>query len=196
MSKPTLFAMSALALGAATAHAQEAVPDVVPAGPTSNDPFQKGTLGISVPIVSSVGRVLITSDPVPTIDFVYFIDSKAALDIIAGINVHKEEVTSGTPPTTNSQTIFGFAIGGGYRMYKHMDKLHSFIEPSLIVSSADTSTSAALTFRVGGDFGLERMLTDWLSLSGKIGGGVSFANSAKDIQFVTAGALAANFYWH
>lgn len=211
MLKNSMLAITLLAVTSGIAAAQGTdIGGTVPAPTTpapatttpapSGDAFQKGTLGIQVPfltfdaLASSV--TALNAEPVPTIDFIYFLSDKAALDLIAGINLHKEEITTnGTPPTTQDTTIFGFAVGAGYRMYSNKGGTKAFIEPSLVLDWPDSSESATLQLRLAGNFGLERMLTDWLSLSGTIGGGLNFANSFKDIQLATQASLAANFYW-
>ena len=210
MLKNSIVAITLLALTSGIAAAQGTdVGGTVPAPTTpapttttaapSGDVFSKGTLGIQVPFLT-VGSLLsaatAATEPVPEIDFIYFLSDKAALDLIAGINLHKEEITSNAvPPTTADTTIFGFAVGAGYRMYSRKGGLSAFIEPSLVLAWPDSSQSAALQLRLAGNFGLERMLTDWLSLSGTIGGGLNFANSFKDIQLATQAGLAVNFYW-
>jgi hypothetical protein len=179
-------------------------PPVVAPNPTPMTPagsaggfYEKGTLGISVPFLSFSNIFgLAVGEPVPTVDIVYFLNDKAALDLIAGINLHKEQVSAGAPPVTSDQTTFGFAVGVGYRMYKHhSSKVHSFIEPQLVLDWPDSSSGDALQLRLAGNFGLEAALTDWFSFSGTVGVGLNFANSFKDIQLATQSSLAANFYW-
>jgi hypothetical protein len=211
MLKNSILAITLLALTSGIAAAQgtdlggtvpapttPAPTTTAPAAPSSDGAFQKGTLGIQVPFltVGSLLSAVTSAEPVPTIDFIYFLSDKAALDLIAGINLHKEEVTSNAvPPTTTDTTIFGFAVGAGYRMYSRKGGTSAFIEPSLVLDWPDSSESASLQLRLAGNFGLERMIVDWFSISGTIGGGLNFANSFKDIQLATQASLAANFYW-
>lgn len=212
MLKHTMLALTLLAVTTGVAAAQgtdiggtvggpTTTPEVTPPPATttapSGDAFAKGTLGISVPFFSVQNLTgLATVEPVPTIDLVYFLSDKAALDLIAGINLHKEQTTNGAvPPMTVDTTIFGFAIGAGYRMYTTKGALHTFIEPSLVLDWPDSSASSTLALRLGGVFGVERMIADWVSFSGTIGGGLSFANSFKDIQLATQAGLAVNLYW-
>lgn len=162
---------------------------------TTGDVWKAGTLGLSVPFFSLSQLAAGTFESVPTIDLVYFLDAKSAVDLIAGINLHKRQVTAGTPPMTSDQTSFGFAAGVGYRVYTHKGALHSYLEPKGVLSWSDTSNSASLSLRAAFDFGLERMIADWFSFSGTLGAGIAFSNKFNDIQLATAASLAANFYW-
>jgi hypothetical protein len=197
MVKRSLLTISILAAAAPVARAQ--TPDTpAPAAP-AGDPYQKGTIGFAFPItlLSNVTDAFaVTSEPVPTVDILYFLDPKAAVDLIVGLNLHKEQITSnGVPPTTQDQTVFGLAAGVGYRMFKHAGNLHTFIEPELVIAWPDTGSTNSLVLRLAGDFGVERMLTEWMSLSGAIGAGVDAGNKFNDIRLATNATLAVNLYW-
>src|SRR5690348_10541458 len=111
----------ALLLFTATARAQDepTEPTPTPAAPAAAAPaagsaggaFQKGTLGFSLPIalISNLGGAIsILTEPVSTVDVVYFLDGKSAIDVIAGINLHHEAITNNaTPPVTTTTTLFG-----------------------------------------------------------------------------------------
>ena len=201
MVKHSLLSISILAAAAQVAHAQapdQPAPPATPSAP-AGDPYQKGTIGFSFPVtlLSNLGSaIFVNAEPVPTIDILYFLDSKAAVDLIAGLNLHKEQIASNAiPPTTIDQTVFGFAIGAGYRMFKHAGSLHTFMEPEVVLTWPDTGSTDSLVLRVAGLFGVERTLTDWMSLSGAIGAGVNAGNSFKDIQLATVAELGVNLYW-
>jgi len=203
-STRTIVFIGALVSGTATvAHAQPVdmgtpgapSPSPAPAPAGADEAFTKGTLGFSLPfasISSAAGGAGLS-----TVDVVYFLNDKAALDLIAGINLrHFDRLNNAVPPVSETVTQFGFALGGGYRMYSSKNNLRSFIEPSLVLSWPDTGNSDTFTINAGGAFGLERNLTPWLSISGALGGFLNFTNSFKDIQLSTSGSLAANLYWH
>jgi len=188
----------------AVGHAQstDTTPPATP--PTTPEPamaaggaFQKGTLGFELPIATDEGLVLLGgTDQVTAIDILYFLSDKTALDLIAGINLHYEQVVSmSVPPTTTSQTVFGFEVGAGYRIYTHKGIIHSYIEPALRLGMTDSSVSESFFLNGGMQLGAERMLNDWLSLSGAFGAAVNFTNSFKDIRLGPTATLAANFYW-
>ncbi len=165
---------------------------------TTGDPFQKGTLGFSFPmlLLSNLVSTAAGLEPVPTVDIVYFLDNKSAIDIIGGANLHKKQVLStGTPPMTTDQTSFGFAAGIGYRIYTHKDKLHAFIEPEAVLGFFDVQTSSTFYIRPAILFGAERTLADWFSLSGAIGAQAQATNSFHDLQLASTAQLNANFYF-
>jgi hypothetical protein len=197
-STRTIALIGALVTATATAaHAQETDMSTPPPG-GPDEAFHKGTLGFAFPftlinnIAGSVGGLV---ERVPTVDIVYFLSDKAAVDVIVGLNFHRKQALDamGNGVDTN---LLGFAIGAGYRMYSSKNNLRSFIEPQLVLSWADTSASATFGINAGAAFGLERNLTPWLSISGAVGGSLNFANSFKDIQLATSANLAANLYWH
>ena len=201
-STRTIALIGALVSGTVTvAHAQTpdpgtpGAPAPMPAPGGADEAFQKGTLGFSLPfasISSAAGGAGLT-----TVDVVYFLNDKAALDLIGGILLHHfDKLNAAVPPTTETTTQFGFALGGGYRMYSSKNNLRSFIEPQLVLSWPDVSNTDLFTINAGASFGLERNLTPWLSISGALGGFLNFTNSFKDIQLSTSGSLAANLYWH
>ncbi|HUJ62094.1 MAG TPA: hypothetical protein VLX92_26490 [Kofleriaceae bacterium] len=173
-------------------------PTAAPAATTTDPAFQKGTLGFSLPVllVSNVSGLTTAVGGVPDIDLVYFLDDKSALDLIVGIDIAKTTTTTGTPPMTSSNTTFGFDIGAGYRMYKHKPgRLHTFMEPALIVSWPDTSDSSFLTVRAQFGIGAEVMLADWMSFGGEGYVGFSETDGFNEFSFATGASLVANLYW-
>lgn len=201
-STRTIAFIGALVTATATvAQAQETdmsapPPAAAPGGP--DEAFHKGTLGFAFPftLISNVaGSVVGLTERVPTVDLVYFLSDKAAVDVVVGLNFHRKQALDamGNGVDTN---LFGFAIGAGYRMYSSKNNLRSFIEPQLVLNWADTADSATFGLNAGAALGLERNLTPWLSISGAVGGALNFANSFKDIQLATSANLAANLYWH
>jgi len=195
-----------LAATPAVSHAQ--TPDTTPPAtpPTTPEPpmaaggaFQKGTLGFELPIATDEGLVLLdtgSADQLTVVDILYFLNDKTALDLIAGINLHYEQVVSmSVPPTTASQTVFGFELGLGYRLYTHKGIVHSYIEPTVKLGMTDSSVSESFFLNGGLQLGAERFLNDWLSLSGAFGAAVNFTDSFKDIRLGPTATLAANFYW-
>ena len=188
----------ALALAGSAALAQTPASEPSPP-PASSDAFGKGTLGLAFPVtlLSNLQGAIVGGEQVPTIDLIYFLNGKTALDLIVGINLHKEQVVDNSiPPMTTDQTIFGFAAGIGYRMYrKPHGPVLMFIEPQAVLTWDDTSNSDLVDILALGQLGVERMLVDWLSISGAVGAGVDFANKFKDIQLATTANLSVNLYW-
>jgi hypothetical protein len=196
----------AVAFAAPLARAQEPEPDAKPTPPPTTpaapgDLWKAGTLGISVPFVSASGiffPAVVTTVP-SAIDVLYFLNGNAALDLIVGIDLYNTQIANPTPPpVTTGKTFFGFALGGGYRMYKHKGAMHGYIEPKVVLVWPDVSNDNFLALRLAFDFGAERTIADWFSISGAIGGGVAFGGSngfTKDINIATTALLAANFYW-
>jgi len=185
----------ALVLASAVVHAQGT--DTAPA-PAGNQ-YQKGAIGFEFPITllsNFSGQLtgLTRAEPVPTVDVLYFLSDKAALDLIAGLNLHYEQTVDPVTMMTSNTTIFGFALGVGYRMYKHNGKLHSFLEPKGALFWGDTSRSPTFGLSGGVAFGLERELTDWFALNGTVGGVLLATNKFNDIQLVPTANLAAVFY--
>ena len=172
-----------------------AVPGMAPGG----GPWQKGTLGISLPItlISNLSSVVsLTAEHVPTINGLYFLDEKTAIDVTAGILVHKfRYYDNSMPPVAHDTTNFGFAVGAGYRMYKHSEKIHTYLEPDVVLAWANTSDTSALDLSGLFVFGLEAMFTDWSSFSGSVGGGVTANGKFNDIKVATQANLAVNLYW-
>jgi len=198
MVKRSLLTISVLAITAPAVRAQP-TDSPAPAPAAAGDPFQKGTIGFAFPITlltNLSGAFAIGGEPVPTVDILYVLDNKAVLDLIVGLNLHKEQVTTNAvPPTTTDQTVFGIAAGIGYRMYKHVGSLHTFMEPEVVIAWPDTGATESLDLRAAGYFGVERMLTEWMSLSGAIGVGLDAANKFNNLQVATNANLAANLYW-
>ena len=161
--------------------------------------FRKGTIGFSFPvnlISSLLPNTTLTAEAVPVVDILYFVNEKAALDLILGFNLHHfDRVTNAVPPTTSTVTVFGIAVGAGYKMYKARGPVHAFVEPTVVVAWGDTANTASLGLRLGGRFGIEHTIGDWFTLSGAIGGAISFTDKFHDIQVIPTASLAANFYW-
>ena len=166
---------------------------------SSGAPFAKGTLGLSFSwtlLSNLTSAVSLTAERVPTVNVLYFLSEKAAVDIVAGFNIHKTQVyNNATPPMASDETRVGFAVGAGYRMYTHRDRVATFLEPLVVLDWTNVNDSAALDINAIGQFGVEAMLNGWCSLSGAIGAGVSLTNKVKDIQLATTANLAANLYW-
>jgi hypothetical protein len=184
-------------LTAGVAHAQSPEPTPTPTPTTGGDAYAKGTLGLAFNVTTlATGGPRIIGEAPPTIDLLYFLSDKAALDLLVGVNLHKTEIVSGAPPIATDTTIFGFTVGLGYRMYTHKDKLHTYLEPQVVLSVPDTG-AADVTFFAGlnGLFGVERSLADWVSIGGAVGVGLGATNKFKDIQVSTEALLAVNLYW-
>jgi len=174
----------------------EAEAEAAPAAGGGADAFHAGTLGFSIPITVVGGATGAgAGEPPPTVDIVYFLDDKSALDLIVGLNIHRKHTVDamGNGADTN---LIGLAAGLGYRMYSVQKSLRSFIEPTAVVTVPDISNTSTLGVNVGVALGLERNLTPWFSITGALGATLNFANSFKDIQLATAATLAANLYWH
>ena len=178
-----------------TAPAAVAVPGVAPGG----GPWQKGTLGVSFPVTllsNITSAVSLTAERVPTINGLYFLNEKAALDMVVGVLVHKSTFyDNSVPPVGKDQTNFGFALGLGYRMYKHTDKFHTFFEPTAVLAWANVAETATLELSGLAQIGVEAMFTEWASLQGAVGGGVTANGTFDDIKLATNANLAVNLYW-
>jgi hypothetical protein len=186
--------------GGDTTATPPASPPVAVAGVNSSGaPFTKGTLGLSFSwtLLSNLSSaVSLTAERVPTVDILYFLSEKAAVELVAGFNIHRtQQYNNATPPMAEDVTIFGFAIGAGYRMYTHRDRIATFIEPRAVLEWANANDSATLEIDAAGLFGAEAFIQSWCSLSGAIGAGLTFGNKFKDIQFAPTANLAANLYW-
>jgi hypothetical protein len=191
-----LWSATAAAQGTEPAAAPAATPAPMPGVTSGTDAFQKATLGVTFGL-SSEGRTTL-GEPVPTIGLMYFLSDKAALRLTAGLNLHKEQiVNNATPPMASDTTVFGFALGAGYRMYKpvKVGRVHPYLEPEARLAWPDTAQSSTVLVGLGAQFGVECLMGDWFSLSGGIGGDLNFTNSFKDIQLASVGRLAANLYW-
>jgi hypothetical protein len=174
-------------------------PVAVPGVTSSGAPFESGMLGFSFPVTllsNLTSAVSLTAEHVPTIDILYFLGDSTALDFIAGVNVHKTRTYTNTmPPTAVDDTNVGFAAGVGYRMYKHRNRVATFLEPQVVMEWTNLSNSATFEIAANGLFGAEVMLATWCSVSGAVGAGFSLGNKGKDIQLATLANLAANLYW-
>jgi hypothetical protein len=150
-----------------------------------------------VTLLSNItSAVSLTGERVPTVDILYFTSADAALDVVLGLNVHKRVVyNSATPPMASELTFVGFAAGVGYRMYKHRNKVATYIEPQAVLEWTNLKDSATFSLSGLGLFGVEVMLAEWASLSGAIGAGVEVGNKFDDLQLATTATLAANLYW-
>ncbi len=205
MFKNSLLAFTLLAAAAGAARADEPEtgtampPTTATAGPSGDNMFSKGTLGISVPLVDVLqgvdAAVSTGSIGLTTLDVLYFLDPGSAIDLIAGFNLSHTSVAATMTMPASTTTTFGFEVGAGYRLYKHKGKFYAYIEPRLALAWPDTSSSARVDVLVGGDFGVERFIADWFSFSGSIGGNLNFTNSFKNIDLASVTGIAANFYW-
>lgn len=164
--------------------------------------FKKGTMGLTFPVTSlfSFSITGATAGPptVTTANFTYFMDSNNALDLMVGVGLHVTPDDPTTTPPTASSTIFGVAVGAGYKMYKHHSaKIHTFLEPYAKISAPDVANFADfLSLGIGAQMGAECMFTDWFSISGAIGAQADFTNKFKKIDIATfTGGLFANMYW-
>lgn len=177
----------------------EATPVAVAGVNSSGAPFTKGMLGVSLPmtLVTNISsRASLTEERVPSVGLLYFLDDKSALDIVLGLNVHRYvQYNLAVPPMGEKVTRTGFAAGVGYRMYKHRNRVATFIEPEVLMEWTNLNDSATFSLSGLGLFGAEVMLAEWASLSGAVGAGITAANKLDDIQLATTANLAANLYW-
>src|SRR4051812_45011817 len=96
-STRTIALIGALVTATATAaHAQETdmgtPPPAAAGGP--DEAFHKGTLGFAFPFTllnNIAGSIVGTVERVPTVDIVYFLSDKAAVDVIVGLNFHRKQ---------------------------------------------------------------------------------------------------------
>jgi hypothetical protein len=166
--------------------------------------FKHGTMGLSFPVLGFTldlgGLAGATTTPVVhPVNILYFMDSANALDLIAGVNlaVTPDHTDAAGNPVAGA-TTFGFAVGAGYRMYKHHSaRIHTFLEPRALIGVNDVSSFAdVLTLSIGANLGAECMFTDWFSVLGTIGASADFSDKFKSINVGTlTGGLMANFYW-
>jgi hypothetical protein len=175
------------------------IPVVVPGVAPGGGPWQKGTYGISLPftLLSNItSAVSLTAERVPQISGLYFLGETRALELVAGVLVHKSRFYDNSmPPVPRDQTNFGFALGLGYRMYKHTDKFHTFLEPQAVLAWANVADTATLELSGLAMIGAEAMFTEWASLAGSVGGGVTANGTFDDIKLATNANLAVNLYW-
>lgn len=178
--------------GGQTVTPTPAAPDMKEAG-TGPAIFKHGTLGLGFTVPTSAAGY-------QTIDVVWFADATTAYDLIGGVNfAQTPDTTMGMPPVTvPGTTLFGFAAGFGYRMYKHHSaKIHTFLEPSAVLSDGNVKQFGdTIGLGVGLHLGAEAMFTDWFSISGQVGVELDLTQKFKQINFNTArNGLFANFYW-
>lgn len=167
--------------------------------------FKHGTMGLSFPVAAfsfDLGAFGGTATPtVHTVNLLYFNDNATAYDLILGVNlaVTQDHTDPNNPMVTiPGATTFGFAVGAGYRMYKHHSgKIHTFLEPRALIGVNDVANIGdVLTLSVGANMGAECMFTDWFSVSGTVGASADFSDKFKTINVGTlTGGLLANFYW-
>jgi hypothetical protein len=159
---------------------------------TGPEIFQKGTMGLAFALPSG------GFTPAGTINLTYFANDKTAYDLILGLHFAHTPDQAGPPPVAGGD-ILGFTVGFGYRMYKHHSaKIHTFLEPQVLIADADMTNAFAdsLSISVGAGLGAECMFTDWFSVSGQVGAGLAFSQKFKSIDFSTGtSGLYANLYW-
>jgi Autotransporter beta-domain len=174
-------------------------PIAIPGVNSSGAPFEKGTIGLSFPVTllsNITSAASVTAERVPTVDILYFLGPDAALDLVLGVNVHDRVIyNNATPPMAMDATFVGLAAGLGYRMYKHRNKVATYLEPQAVLEWTNLKDSATFSLSGVGLFGVEVFLSEWASLSGAIGAGVRVGNKFDDIQLATVADLAANLYW-
>lgn len=197
-------ALAATTVTATSAHAEDgelgeitptAEPTPTPTGPSDmgagGGPFKKGSLGFSVAVPGAT--------PPYVLDIAYFLGEKAAIDIFLGLNFAKTPGVTDpiTMMTTGGGSVFGFAVGGGYRMYKKVsDKIYTYIQPYLLLNAPTTEEIGdALQITLGGNFGGEAFLTDWFSFRGQVGAAFQIAQAGDVINAATTTGLFANVYW-
>jgi hypothetical protein len=188
-------AAAAVAAARAKETAAATAAEATSGGGGGGEAYHHGTLGFSIPFAAvSDGAGGVAAEPVSTVDIVYFLDDKSALDLIVGINVHRKHAAAAMGGTSDS-TLIGAAAGLGYRMYSASNGLRSYLEPQAVISWPDTSSTDSLGVNLGGAMGLERNVTPWFSVSGEVGVALNFASKFQDIRLATAARLAANLYW-
>lgn len=202
MTKPALLALAGLLAASTVARAEDEVGTPTPPTPTaptpmapsSGGPFQKGAMGISTGIAGGFGANYI-------LDFAYFLNDKAALDILGGLQLVKTPNTSTDPNVDNSATAFGFSLGLGYRLYTHKGQtIHTYLQPYGLLSSADVGHFGdTFALAIGGNFGAEAFVNEWLSFRGQVGAALN-ASSLPGKTFSTIGVgtttgAFVNVYW-
>ncbi|HEY1556638.1 MAG TPA: hypothetical protein VGF94_17505 [Kofleriaceae bacterium] len=181
----------------AAATAEAAATDQTTVTGTAPAIFHKNTVGISLAVPSGT---LSGSE----VELAYFTSDHTAYDLLFGVDLaHTPDAmmpaTMGMPATTTpGGTTFGLTVGAGYRMYKHhSERIHTYLEPFALVSSADLGSAGDnLSIGVGGALGAECMFADWFSVRGQVGVALTFASAFKAIELATnTSGLYANFYW-
>lgn len=201
MLKATLFAFVLAAPLAAHAQGDAAVTDTTAtaaldqAKPAGEAPpvFKKGTLGLSFGIPAGGAA------PGYAVSLIDFIDDRTAYDFLVGFDLHKSDGNAMAMPPTMGGTTFALTAGVGYRLYKHHTaRVHTYLEPALVLSSADLgSIGDNLTIGAGASIGVECMFTEWFSVRGQAGAQLAVGNKFKDIELTTAtSGLYANMYWN
>ena len=201
MLKNSLLAFTALCAAATVASAEDEVtpptptPAPTPMAPTGGGPFTKGTLGFSVAVPGAAPGYLA--------DVVYFLSDKAALDLLAGVVFTHAPGTpaTATMPAGDATNALGFSLGAGYRMYTHKGAtIHTYIQPYGLLSTLDVGNAKDnFALQVGGNFGAEAFVNDWLSFRGQVGAAIGFnstpGNTLATIGFATTTGLFADVYW-
>jgi hypothetical protein len=155
--------------------------------------FKKGTLGLSFGIPAGGAA------PGYAVSVVDFIDDHTAYDFLVGFDIHKSDGNAMAMPPTMSGTTVALTAGLGYRLYKHHTaRVHTYLEPAVVLSSADLgSIGDNLTIGAGASLGVECMFTEWFSVRGQAGAQLAVGNKFKDIELTTAtSGLYANMYWN
>jgi hypothetical protein len=199
MSKNTVLAMLLVTTASAVAHAQDGSEGMggspPPPPPTSAGDRKGGDIGVGAAVVQTSG-LSVYGDPAPVIDLLYYLDKGSAIDIIAGINFRRHQVTNPMPPPpTTDTTQFGFALGVGYRLYKSKASTHVYLEPKVALAFPDANSNLGAVFRAALDFGVEQSLGSSFSIGGAIGPAFVFGNSFKDIQIASSASLFAIYYF-
>jgi hypothetical protein len=212
MLKKTMIVAALAALIPATALAQdEPPPDGTTTGDATTTPtgdtgmaamapasagpaiFKHGTMGLAFALPAG------GFTPAGTANLTWFNDPNTAYDLILGVNfLHGSVPDPAMPANKIDKNQFGFTLGFGMKMYKHHSaKIHTFIEPQILIGDSDVSSFAdTISIGVGGFMGAECLFTDWFSVSGKIGVSLDFADKFNTITLSTGtSGLYANLYW-
>jgi hypothetical protein len=207
MLKATMFtALLALPLAA---HAQGDVTDGTPATTattattaatdqfkiTGEAPpvFKQGTLGLSFGIPAGGAA------PGYAVSIVDFVDDHTAYDLLVGFDFHRTDGDGMAMPAVKSGTTTALTAGLGYRLYKHHTaRVHTYLEPAVVLSSADLGGVADnLTIGAGASLGVECMFTEWFSVRGQAGAQLAIGKQLNNIELTTAtSGLYANMYWN
>ncbi len=178
--------------GGMTGDAGAAASDAMASTGSGPEIFQKGAMGLSFALPSG------GFPPGGTVNLTYFASEKIAYDLILGLSFAHTPEQAG-PPVIPGGDVLGLKVGFGYRMYKkHSAKVHTFLEPQVLIQDADMTNAFAdsLSIGVGAGMGAEIMFTDWFSIRGQVGASLDFAQKFKSISFSTGtSGLYASMYW-